>query len=110
MSEFGGQQPAPQQVLDLGVSTEGVFNEIEMGVLQNGISYLTQNGLARICGVHRSNIADISREWEETSATEFSLEGVWSLSAHIYSVSNIMSRLFISQSTKMGQSIMRTQK
>lgn len=28
MSEFGGQQPAPQQVLDLGVSTEGVFNEI----------------------------------------------------------------------------------
>ncbi|EHW6720950.1 hypothetical protein K3H60_003281 [Escherichia coli] len=66
MSEFGGQQPAPQQVLDLGVNTEGVFNEIEMGVLQNGISYLTQNGLARICGVHRSNIADISREWEES--------------------------------------------
>ena len=50
-------------VLDLGVKQEGVFNNIEMGVLENGIPYLTQNGLARICGVNPSNIADIASEY-----------------------------------------------
>lgn len=53
-------------VLDLGVKQEGVFNNIEMGVLENGIPYLTQNGLARICGVSPSNIADIASEYAQS--------------------------------------------
>lgn len=58
-------QPTPPAVLDLGVRQEGVFNDIEMGVLENGIPYLTQNGLARICGVNRTNIADIANEYAQ---------------------------------------------
>ncbi len=62
MSEFGGQQPAPQQVLDLGVSTEGVFNEIEMGVLQNGSPTLRKMGWPGFAGC----IAVISRIFLES--------------------------------------------
>lgn len=58
-------QLSPSTVLDLGVRQEGVFNDIEMGVLENGIPYLTQNGLARICGVNRTNIADIATEYAQ---------------------------------------------
>lgn len=57
--------PLPPTVLDLGVRQEGVFNEIEMGVLENGIPYLTQNGLARICGVSNTSIADIATEYAQ---------------------------------------------
>ena len=35
--------------LDLDVKQEAVINGIEMGVLDNGIPYLTQNGLANVC-------------------------------------------------------------
>lgn len=39
-------QPAPLQLrLDLGVRVEREVGGIEMGVLDNGISYLTQAGL-----------------------------------------------------------------
>lgn len=62
-------QPTPRAVLDLGVKQEGVFNDIEMGVLENGIPYLTQNGLARICGVNRTNIADIATEYAQCFAS-----------------------------------------
>lgn len=57
-------QPAPpsQGVLNLGIEIERNVNGIEMGVLQNGIPYLTQTGLAAIAGVARKVIYDISRE------------------------------------------------
>ena len=58
-------QPAPltQGVLDLGVEIERNVNGIEMGVLENGIPYLTQTGLATLVGVARSVVYDISKEW-----------------------------------------------
>jgi hypothetical protein len=60
-----GREPATitQVVLDLGVEVQRDVNGIEMGVLENGIPYLTQNGLARISGTARSVIFDIAQEW-----------------------------------------------
>lgn len=60
-------QPATpvQGVLDLGIEVQRDVNGIEMGVLENGIPFLTQRGLAKIAGVHRSGISDITQEWED---------------------------------------------
>ena len=46
-------QPAlgEQYVLDLGIETQKEINGIEMGILENGIPYLTQRGLAEISGL-----------------------------------------------------------
>jgi hypothetical protein len=54
-----------QLVLDIGVQIQKDVNGIEMGVLENGIPYLTQNGLAQIAGSSRSAIYDIAKEWAE---------------------------------------------
>jgi len=60
-------QPAThkQLVLDIGVQVQKDVNGVEMGVLENGIPYLTQNGLARIAGSSRSVIYDIAQEWSQ---------------------------------------------
>lgn len=52
--------------LDISIKNEGNFDGIEMGVLENGIPYLTQNGLATACGVQRLRIKEISDEWTES--------------------------------------------
>lgn len=52
-----------QLVLDIGVQIQKDVNGIEMGVLENGIPFLTQNGLAKIAGTARSVIYDIAQEW-----------------------------------------------
>lgn len=52
--------------LDIAISAETVVDGIEMGVLANGIPYLTQNGLASACGVQRLRIKEISDEWTES--------------------------------------------
>ncbi len=54
-----------QLALDIGVQVQRDVNGIEMGVLENGIPFLTQNGLAKICGAARSVIYDIAQEWAE---------------------------------------------
>lgn len=59
-----------QGVLDLGIEVQKDINGIEMGVLENGIPYLTQRGLAEISGVPRSVLQDITREWEESHGQE----------------------------------------
>lgn len=60
-------QPAPpsQLVLDIGVEVQRDVNGVEMGVLENGVPFLTQTGLAKICGVARSVIFDITQDWAE---------------------------------------------
>jgi hypothetical protein len=64
---ISGAQPATpiQGVLDLGIEVQRDVNGVEMGVLENGIPFLTQRGLAKIVGAHRSVISDISQEWQE---------------------------------------------
>ncbi|KEQ00301.1 Bacteriophage CII protein [Snodgrassella alvi SCGC AB-598-J21] len=53
-----------QGVLDLEIEIQQNVDGIEMGVLENGIPYLTQTGLASLCGVARSVIYDITKDWE----------------------------------------------
>jgi hypothetical protein len=57
--------PPKQLPLDLGIEIQKDINGIEMGVLENGIPYLTQRGLSGVTGVNRSVIQDITKEWEE---------------------------------------------
>ncbi|MFT4247668.1 MAG: hypothetical protein QM581_06465 [Pseudomonas sp.] len=62
----GSQLATPKQgVLDLGVEVQRDVNGIEMGVLENGVPYLTQRGLAGVLGINRSVIQTITNEWEE---------------------------------------------
>lgn len=58
-----------QGVLDLGVEVERVVGGVEMGVLENGLPYLTQRGLAEMSGASRKTIFDITQEWEEAQQT-----------------------------------------
>jgi hypothetical protein len=55
--------------LDLGVEVESDVGGIEMGVLDNGMAYLTQRGLSSMAGAARSTIQEISKEWEENFGT-----------------------------------------
>lgn len=61
---------SPQIPLDLGIEVEKDINGIEMGVLENGIPYLTQRGLATVTGAPRSTIQTITKEWEENYQNE----------------------------------------
>ena len=66
---IGGRTPQAaatpsQAVLDLGVEIQRDVNGIEMGVLENGIPFLTQRGLVKLTGAPRSSIYDLTQEWE----------------------------------------------
>ncbi len=41
------------------------FEGIEMGVLENGIPYLSESGLARMCGIDRKTLYELSTNWAE---------------------------------------------
>jgi hypothetical protein len=56
--------PPAQSVLDLGIETQKTVNGVEMGVLENGIPFLTQSGLAKLAGAKRGQIYAITQEWE----------------------------------------------
>jgi len=60
------QQATQKQItLDLGIEVQRDVNGIEMGVLENGIPYLTQRGLSGVTGVARNAIQTITKEWED---------------------------------------------
>ncbi|MGX9217228.1 hypothetical protein ACWV27_02270 [Massilia varians] len=64
---FPLQQATQKQMpLDLGIEIQRDINGIEMGVLENGIPYLTQRGLSGITGVARNVIQTITKEWEDS--------------------------------------------
>jgi len=61
------QKGAPQQI-QLGlfhVEKQVEYDGVEMGVLENGIPYLTESGLARMCGIHRKMLYQIALNWED---------------------------------------------
>lgn len=61
----------PKQLrLDLGIHVEQDVGGIEMGILDNGMAYLTQRGLATISGAARSTIQEITKEWEDRHSDE----------------------------------------
>ena len=45
--------PPPLQVELFHVEKQIEIDGVEMGVLENGIPYLTESGLARMCGIDR---------------------------------------------------------
>jgi hypothetical protein len=51
--------------LDLHVDKQTEIQGIEMGVLSDGTPFLTQRGLARLCGVQNAHIGTIGTEWDE---------------------------------------------
>ena len=57
---------SPQIPLDLGIEVQKDINGIEMGVLENGIPYLTQRGLATVTGAppgyHSNNHEGVGRK------------------------------------------------
>lgn len=55
-----------QMPLDLGIEVEKTVQGMEMGVLQNGMPYLTQTGLAKMSGAARATIFEITQEWEQS--------------------------------------------
>lgn len=57
--------PPKQLALDLGIEIQKDIDGIEMGVLDNGIPFLTQRGLSKISGIAHSVLYDIAQEWEE---------------------------------------------
>lgn len=72
-NEIALRPAAPVQLkLDLGIEVEKVVGGIEMGVLENGIPYLTQRGLSEMSGAARSTIQELTQEWQDAQAS-----GVW---------------------------------
>lgn len=41
------------------------YDGVEMGVLENGIPYLSENGLARLCGISRPTLRSLAASWPE---------------------------------------------
>lgn len=54
----------PSQETLFRVEKQTERDGVEMGVLENGIPYLSESGLARMCGIARRSIRDLSAEWE----------------------------------------------
>lgn len=54
-----------QGLLPLGIQKSGDYGEIGMGVLSDGTPYLSQRGLAVLCGVENAHIGTISSQWNE---------------------------------------------
>lgn len=57
----------PEQLrMDLKVAAEREIDGIGMGVLSDGVPYLTIRGLARMCGVDNASIIRITADWVNT--------------------------------------------
>jgi hypothetical protein len=68
--------PAPIQLrLDLGIEVEKTVEGMEMGVLQNGMPYLTQRGLAAMSGAARATIFEVTQEWEQSLKSPIPAQG-----------------------------------
>jgi len=57
---LGAGQDEFSFIVDVEKDVDGII----MGVLENGIPYLTETGLAKICGVHRKTLYRVNKEWD----------------------------------------------
>lgn len=55
--------PAWSQIEMFQVETQIEFEEIELGVLENGTPYLSESGLARMIGIDRKTLYELSGDW-----------------------------------------------
>ncbi|MET3433553.1 hypothetical protein ABIC71_003055 [Herbaspirillum seropedicae] len=60
-----GLVPAQKQIELFHVEKQIEIDGIEMGVLENGIPYLTESGLARMCGVDRKVLNRLAANWSD---------------------------------------------
>ena len=61
----GDLVPPPAQGELFHVEKQAEVNGIEMGVLENGMPYLTESGLARMCGIDRKVLNRLAANWPE---------------------------------------------
>jgi len=54
-----------QAELDLAIDRDAEIQGVGMGVLSDGTPYLTQRGLAALCGVQNAHIGTISSQWSD---------------------------------------------
>lgn len=55
----------PQQLYLYQVEKQIQYDGIEMGVLENGIPYLSESGLARMCGIDRKVLNRLAENWQD---------------------------------------------
>lgn len=66
-AKMGQKEITPAQgSFDLKVDCQKEVQGIGMGVLSDGTPFLTQRGLARLCGVQNAHIGTISSEWNDS--------------------------------------------
>lgn len=65
ISNFVDLGAAPAQGELFHVEKQIEYQGIEMGVLENGIPYLSESGLARMCGIHRRPLNTLAVNWSE---------------------------------------------
>ncbi len=56
---------SPQQLYLYQVEKQIQYDGIEMGVLENGLPYLSESGLARMCGIDRKVLNRMAENWTE---------------------------------------------
>jgi hypothetical protein len=56
--------PPQDQMEMFNVDTRVEIDGVEMGVLENGMPFLTESGLARMCGVDRKALNNLSTNWQ----------------------------------------------
>lgn len=57
--------PYPEQGELFRVEKQVEFDGVEMGVLENGVPYLSESGLARMCGVDRKALNRLASNWQD---------------------------------------------
>lgn len=63
LDDLSINSPALSQYDLFHVETQIEYENIEMGVLENGIAYLSESGLARMCGIDRKTLYELSSDW-----------------------------------------------
>lgn len=63
--EYDDLVPPPVQGTLFKVEKQIEIDGIEMGVLENGVPYLTESGLARMCGIDRRGLNRLTSNWNE---------------------------------------------
>lgn len=62
---LGPGSQAPEQCSLFLVETQCEIDGIEMGVLENGVPYLSESGLARMCGIDRRVLNRLATNWQD---------------------------------------------
>jgi hypothetical protein len=67
-AKSGSKEINPAQgTLDLQIDRQMEIQGVGMGVLSDGTPFLTQRGLARLCGVENAHIGTISSQWDDAT-------------------------------------------